>query len=125
MAREIIISSVSELRETVADIMSMIDELEEINNEKEYDIRLCLRELLSNSLVYSGAGRVRLVYELSDGCFRFSVMDRGCGFDGKSAGRVCPDTMSESGRGIFLVRKLADDVRYNKKGTAVIVRFYY
>ncbi len=124
MTETIIISSASELRRTVADVMLRIREREELTTEKEYNIRLCLRELLSNSLIYSGCQRIKFVYELADNSFSFSVMDRGEGFHAENTTQ-CPDVYSEGGRGIFLVRKLADVVRYNKKGTAVIVRFYY
>lgn len=124
MTETIIISSASELRSTVAGVMRVIKEREELTTEKEYDIWVCLREILSNSLIYSGCGNIRFVYEVEDNCFSFSVMDKGEGFRA-DAEPECPDVYSENGRGIFLVRKLADVVRYNKKGTAVIVRFFY
>lgn len=120
----ITISSVPELRKSVSDIMMLVKQMNYFSDEREYDLRLCLRELLQNSLNYSGYSTVKLLYEATDDHFRFSVVDKGKGFS-VNVCPTCPDVMSESGRGIFLVHELADFVRYNKKGTAVTVKFYY
>ena len=111
----ITISSVPELRKSVSDIMMLVKEMNYFSDEREYD---------QNSLNYSGYSTVKLLYEATNDYFRFSVVDKGKGFS-VNVCPTCPDVMSESGRGIFLVHELADFVRYNKKGTAVTVKFYY
>ena len=124
MARTIIISSAAELKSTVSDIMLLLEQTEGLSMERIYDIRLCLKEILSNSLVYSGSTSVELVYRFEKGSFRFSVTDNGVGFCHNKC-TTCPDAYAESGRGIYIVRQLADEVIYNKKGTSVVVRFFY
>ena len=120
----VFISSITELRQTVSSVLLMLRGMECITDDREYDIHLCLRELLSNSFNYSGSSTIRLLYGFNDDHFRFSVVDKGTGFNVHKM-PCCPDVMSEHGRGIFLVHQLADYVRYNKKGTAVTVKFFY
>ncbi len=124
MVKKTVITSSTEMKRTVEEVMLQIRQTGEADKQKEYDILMCLRELISNSLLYSGCGMTRLIYELSDESFSFSVIDEGGGFEHKNAGK-CPAVESESGRGIYLVRMLATEVRYNKKGTAVYVRMDY
>jgi PAS domain S-box-containing protein len=71
------------------------------------DAELIFAELLGNVVRHAG-GPVEIVL---DTCGRFpvlSVLDRGPGF--RTSRLSAPDTLSESGRGLFIVRSLAVDL---------------
>jgi|GEM_PF-4306785 len=87
-----------------------------------YHIELIIDECLANAL-YHGEGKARVFYSCGDSCFRIAVFDYGRGFD---PGSVPDPTTAENidkmhGRGIFLMRALADSIRWNERGNKVFV----
>lgn len=81
-----------------------------------YAINLALTEALSNAIKY-GSGdeasvRVSVKIEADGLCIQ--VFDQGAGFDLDSVPQAVPETLCESGRGIFLIRQLMDSVAYRK-----------
>jgi serine/threonine-protein kinase RsbW len=96
----------------------------------QFDIRLCLEEALINAMKYGNQLKreveVRLDVEYDSGAVRFSVTDQGDGFD-VSALRDCTNKenlLRNRGRGVYLIHKLMDEVRYNTKGNQVqMVKF--
>ncbi|HWO87844.1 MAG TPA: ATP-binding protein, partial [Gemmatimonadales bacterium] len=91
--------------------------------------RVSLAEALANAIVYGHAERVEARIDVRVGFateyVEISVRDRGEGFDPDSV----PDpTLPENiervdGRGIFLIRRLADEVSFEHGGSAVLMRF--
>jgi serine/threonine-protein kinase RsbW len=89
------------------------------------NFRVSLTEALSNAMLYGNdedpGKRVRLEVTLGEDEIRVRVTDEGTGFD---PGDV-PDPTSPSnlvkpgGRGLFLMRQLMDEVRYNERGNSV------
>ena len=96
----------------------------------QFDIRLCLEEALINAMKYGNALKpevdVVLGVDYDSGAVRFSVEDQGGGFD-VSALKDCTDQeniLRNRGRGVYLIHKLMDEVRYNTKGNRVqMVKF--
>ncbi len=78
-----------------------------------------VREAVTNAVIHGNkeqpGTRVDLVFELADDCIRITVTDQGDGFDPDSL----PDPVSKehlmdaSGRGVFLMYQLMDDVTYD------------
>lgn len=89
------------------------------------NFRVGLTEALSNAMLYGNARdpdkRVRVEITLGDRQITARITDQGTGFD--------PDTVPDpttpenhtrpGGRGLFLMRKLLDDVHYNDRGNSV------
>lgn len=75
-------------------------------------------ELISN-VVRHGRGPVRITVVWTGGYAVISVRDSGPGFDKPF---VLPDAMSESGRGLFIVRELGRDVRVECDAAGCTVR---
>ena len=89
------------------------------------NFRVGMAEALANAIIYGNGSdpdkRVRVEVELSHDAVSVQVQDEGAGFD---PGRVPDPTLSENlelagGRGIFLIRTLMDEVRYNDAGNCV------
>ncbi len=89
------------------------------------NLRVALAEALSNAMLYgNGADRskhVRVELTITAGAIITRVTDEGPGFDYEDLpdpttreGLLKPD-----GRGIFLMRKLLDEVSFNERGNSV------
>lgn len=82
-------------------------------------------ELASNAVRHGGGhGRLRLIAD--DGMIGCAVTDEGGGFrDPEQAGLLRPEPTASSGRGLWLVRCLADSVEISVDdvGTTAVARF--
>ncbi|MGA8535527.1 MAG: ATP-binding protein [Candidatus Tumulicola sp.] len=84
-----------------------------------YAAKIIFTELVTNAMRHA-PGPVRIVLECDGRQVALRITDRGPGF--VFAPRLPPDAMSESGRGLFLVSKMAPSVRVEHlaSGTAVV-----
>jgi len=115
------VACVEEIARAVSLVLADVAGVVALTEEKEFDIKLILNELLVNSLEHSEARFVRVVFQIEKRELRCCIMDGGCGFDISCCKNLnCPDVFSESGRGIFLASSVADWIRYNKKGNMVL-----
>ncbi len=90
-----------------------------------FNFRVGLTEAISNAMLYGNDSdpekRVRVELQVRPGEVQARVADEGRGFD---PGRI-PDPrrpeniMRPDGRGVFLMRALMDEVRFNREGNAV------
>jgi serine/threonine-protein kinase RsbW len=108
------------------------DTLEKIGADKSdiFDIRLCLEEALINAIKYGNkldrSKKIRIGFNYKDARVTLSVEDSGRGFDLNAI----PDPTSDknilrgSGRGIFLIRYLMDELRSNKRGNRLTMIKY-
>ena len=96
-----------------------------LDGDRLTDLAVALAEALSNAAVHGhrldARRRVAIAVAMSPGCVVVEVSDSGSGFD---AGRVSDPTSPErqlapGGRGIFLMRRLVDEVAYNRVGNTV------
>lgn len=88
--------------------------------DRATDLSLALDELIANA---SEHGSPPITVETwYDGRIVLAVTDRGPGFDPRLPSRV-PETASDGGRGLWIVRQLADHVEIDSsaKGTTVRV----
>lgn len=96
-----------------------------IDESRLFDIRLCVEEAVRNAMIHGNRSDRRLsvktVYWVDNDLLNIEVEDEGSGFDHAN---VDDPTLSEhilknSGRGVYLMKKLMDKVGYNDKGNKV------
>ena len=95
------------------------------------NFRVGLTEALSNAMLYGNGSdpqkRVRVEVDIRVEEVAVRVTDQGSGFDPTMVpDPTLPDNISKTGgRGIFLMRALMDEVRFNDRGNSVtlVLRF--
>jgi anti-sigma regulatory factor (Ser/Thr protein kinase) len=124
-------NDVSGVEAAVESILLRCDTCRAMAPTHQFNLRVSLAEALANAMLYGNAGdprkHVRVEVQFERSCLRICVVDQGPGFD---RSRI-PNPLSEEGlerdcgRGIFLMRKLMDEVHFNELGNAVtlVLRF--
>ncbi|MFH1190236.1 MAG: ATP-binding protein [Candidatus Omnitrophota bacterium] len=96
-----------------------------VDESRSFDIRLCIEEAVRNAMVHGNCLNkklhVRTSYWVDKGALNIEVEDDGCGFDyGKVADPTAePHVLKNSGRGVYLIKKLMDKAEYSAKGNKV------
>ncbi|MEG0594505.1 MAG: ATP-binding protein [Christensenella sp.] len=115
----------AELNETIGSVISGIQSEKQLNDEQMYRIRLVMSELVVNIFKYSDADEVKLSAEYAQNKLHIILMDNGSGFESKTVLEQNITKrellMRENGRGVFLVRKMTDSLRYSMTGNTVDV----
>lgn len=123
-------SSVGYVREVVAEVVEACERLAFSGSRATLNLRVALGEALANAILYGNREEpdrlVRLDAELSAGSAVVTVEDEGTGFDpGEVLDPTRPENRDRShGRGLFLLRALADDVEFNERGNAVTLTIH-
>lgn len=117
-------SEISEIRKASSKIIEEVKD-HVLNEEIIFDIRLSAEEALRNAIQHGNKDRidlpVNISYSVDDKILEIVIEDKGEGFDYKSV----PDPttgeniLKTSGRGVFLIHKLMDEVHYNDKGNRI------
>jgi len=96
-----------------------------VDGDTIFDIRLTVEEAVKNAIIHGNKKEkgksVSLSYSLKDEKFRVEVEDEGNGFRPDSLPDPTLDEhiYAEGGRGVFLINKLMDEVKYNERGNKV------
>lgn len=112
------------IREISSKILKSLENLK-IDESALFDIRLCVEETLRNAVVHGNQenkkSSVKIDYWLEGNKFIVEIEDEGRGFDYKNLPNPTHEDniMKSSGRGIYLVRHLMDEVIFNDKGNKV------
>jgi serine/threonine-protein kinase RsbW len=133
MERQLVFELPNDLRyieETVEFVVSRCSTCEEVARKLRLNFRVSLIEALSNAMIYGNgqdpSKRVHVEVFLRQGRVTARVTDEGPGFDP----RVVPDPTipvnltREKGRGLFLMRELMDEVRFNDRGNSVTLTLH-
>ena len=100
-------SSAAGLREALTTYLTAND----IDDAATRLIVLCADEALINAVAHAAGSSVGVFADLRDDHFTLEVSDGGPGFDPSQIDSDAePDLMGEHGRGLFLIRKLMDDL---------------
>ncbi len=111
-------------------LVDHISEKLNIGDEQYGNILVCIVEAVSNAIQHGNENDVTkivyLSYSYKAGKLLFKVEDEGSGFD---LDRVPDPTLPENvenikGRGIFLIRHLADEIKFEDKGSKLYITFY-
>lgn len=110
----------------------ILDSLKDLNLDKGilFEVRLSLEEAIINAIKFGNNFNrdlpVSINYSLIGDRLEITVRDRGKGFDYTSI----PDPtlnnniLKEGGRGLFLIRNLMDEVKFNNSGNEIkMVKF--
>ncbi len=100
-----------------------------LSADKQCNILISLTEAVTNAIVHGNCKeedkevKVRLRQE--KGVLAFRVSDEGHGFDFNNLpDPTSPDNLCKcGGRGVFLMRQLADNIRFYNNGSTVEMRF--
>ena len=90
-----------------------------------FNFRTALAEALANAIAYGNhhdpARVVRVLVQVGHDVVRLHVTDEGDGFDPDEVpDPTLPERLElEDGRGLFVLRRLVDDVAFNAKGNSV------
>lgn len=128
MERQLVFELPNDLRcieDTVDFVVSRCSVCESAAQKLRLNFRVSLMEALSNAMIYGNRRdpdkRVRVEVYLESGSVTAQVSDEGPGFD---PGQIPDPTLStnrrrDRGRGLFLMRELMDEVRFNDCGNCV------
>ena len=104
--------------------------LADLDGETAFRLRVTLGEAVANAILYGSGDRpgavVRVTAAASAEGLRVRVLDEGDGFDPEAV----PDPTADGGvgrprgRGLFLLRQLADRVEFNERGNEVGLAFH-
>ncbi|MBL7860473.1 MAG: ATP-binding protein [Cyclobacteriaceae bacterium] len=121
------------LSENVRMIESFIDNAKEkfqLNDDIYGNIMIAVTEAVNNAIKHGNKSdsskNVFLALSLQDGMIKFRVEDEGRGFDYHNLpDPTAPENLEKpGGRGIFLMKHLADEVDFSEKGKVVELSFY-
>jgi len=96
-----------------------------IDEKTAFEIKLCVEEAVRNAIVHGNKSdpkrKVRLGYWVSEGVLNIEIEDEGAGFDHELVKDPTKEEniLRNSGRGVYLIKKLMDKVEYSTKGNKI------
>ena len=120
----VIKSEISELKKVEDFLMEVFKEYD-VSQQYFNKIYLCLSEAVLNSIKHGNKSNksknVEIEVECIDKEVKVKVEDEGEGFDVNKVGDpTCKENLrNESGRGIFIIRKMSNKLEYNEKGNRI------
>ncbi len=121
------------LTENIRIIESFIDNAKDkynINDDIYGNIMIAVTESVNNAIKHGNAlqnnKNVTISLNLEQDIITFTVQDQGPGFDFQNLpDPTAPENIDKpGGRGIFLMKHLADEVKFRDHGRLVELRFY-
>ncbi|MCE2994892.1 MAG: ATP-binding protein [Cyclobacteriaceae bacterium] len=121
------------LTENIRMIESFIDNAKEkyhLNDDIYGNIMIAVTEAVNNAIKHgnqnNSAKNVALSLSFDDNLIKFKVEDEGNGFEYENLpDPTAPENLEKpGGRGIFLMKHLADEVAFHDKGKVVELSFY-
>lgn len=125
--------SIPSLIENIKIIESFIDNAREnfeINDDIYGNIMISVTECISNAIIHGNQSDknklVNLELKLEDDLLKFTIEDEGRGFELEALpDPTAPENIEKpGGRGIFLIKHLSDEVKFEEGGKKVILSFY-
>lgn len=125
--------SIPSLLENIKIIESFIDNARdkfEINDDIYGNIMISVTECISNAIVHGNKKDkdklVHLELLIENNSLKFTIQDEGNGFDyNQLKDPTAPENIDKvGGRGIFLIKHLADELKFEEEGKKTIISFY-
>lgn len=92
-----------------------------------FDIKLCIEEAVRNAIVHGNRAdrrrSVTVTFWVEGGELMIEIADQGSGFDHSALAdpTAAMHILKNSGRGVYLIKKLMDRVEYTDNGTRVLM----
>ena len=121
------------ISENIRIIESFIDNAKEkfnLDDDIYGNIMIAVTESVNNAIIHGNKGdrnkNVTISLSLNDNVIKFMVEDQGMGFDYHNLpDSTSPENLDKpSGRGIFLMKHLSDEVSFLNNGRIVELSFY-
>jgi serine/threonine-protein kinase RsbW len=96
-----------------------------LSSRTRFRLRTVAAEAIANAMTYGNGNdpdrQVTVEVELADGVIRVAVTDEGRGFDPALVRELSEPEHHDatSGRGLFMIRRLADRVEFNERGNTI------
>lgn len=125
--------SIPSLIENIKIIESFIDnarEKFEINDDIYGNIMISVTECISNAIIHGNQGNkqklVHLELKAEEDQLQFIIEDEGEGFEIETLpDPTAPENIAKpGGRGIFLIKNLTDEVKFEEGGKRTVLSFY-
>ena len=123
------ISSASDNIRLVERLVEDVCEVFNVNEDSYGNILIAVTEAVNNAMYHGNKGNpsknIKIGFESHEKNIQFSIADEGTGFDYDNL----PDPTDPlnidkpNGRGVFLMKNLADKVEFNKNGQEVLLTF--
>jgi serine/threonine-protein kinase RsbW len=125
--------SIPSLIDNITIIESFIDNAKEkfeINDDIYGNIMISVTECVSNAIIHGNQQdskklvNLELIFE--ENKIKFIISDQGSGFNVEDlADPTAPENLEKTGgRGIFLIKNLADEVLFEEEGKRTVLGFY-
>ena len=128
--RELEFPSVPENINLIESLVQQLRDELEWSDEMEANILVSLSEAVNNAILHGNHSypqkKVKVKFETEEQSLHFIVEDEGAGFNDRTVkDPTAPENLEKpSGRGIFLMRNLADRVEYFNDGRKVMITFF-
>jgi len=125
--------SIPSLIDNIKVIESFIDNAREkfdIDDDIYGNIMISVTECISNAIIHGNRkDKTKLVHLeliMEDGLLRFIIIDEGDGFDQQELkDPTAPENIEKTGgRGVFLIKHLSDEVKFEDGGKKATITFY-
>jgi serine/threonine-protein kinase RsbW len=119
------LKSTYEESEKVPDFVSDIQKESQLNEDTTGSLMLLLSEAVTNAIVHGNKldekKPVDVYVEVNEESVISTVKDQGSGFDPHEAKDPLKEEnlLKESGRGVFLINEISDEVEYLENGTKI------
>jgi len=130
-ALKIEIPSISENIRIVESFIDNVKDKFNITDDIYGNIMVAVTEAVNNAIKHGNNGdkskNVKISVECEENLMRFLIEDEGEGFDYENLpDPTAPENIDKlSGRGIFLMKHLADEVKHFEKGKKTELTFYF
>ncbi|OHW61839.1 anti-sigma F factor [Andreesenia angusta] len=115
-------SDLDDVKNNLEDIVEQLNKLLK-NEDLMFDLRLILNELVVNGVIHGNKldenKKVELRVLIEDNNIQIKVMDEGHGFE-YDRDSYDPLDMKSSGRGLFIVDGLSDELSISDEGVSVV-----
>lgn len=133
MTMDTINIQIPSITENIRIIESFIDNAKErfnLDDDIYGNIMIAVTESVNNAIMHGNKNdrtkNVTLSLSLNQNIINFKIKDEGIGFDFQNLpDPTSPENLDKpSGRGIFLMKHLSDEVNFTKNGSMVELSFY-
>ncbi|NMB96834.1 MAG: ATP-binding protein [Clostridiaceae bacterium] len=133
---KIIPSNINIVGDTVKEVLQHIERSygNIIDDDILFELKVVLNELIVNAIIHGNKADVRKKIRIASGltkekCAYITIKDDGEGYDygyilkkcNEPANMMCNNNISESGRGILIVKNLCEQICFNKEGNEIMI----